>query len=110
MPLDRVKSSPNSSSNINSAARSPRLTAATAIVIAMSDFPVPAGPMISVLDPLSIPPPKSWSNLAISLVSNRSLYLFAIFSSYQTRKNLHAAGPYYKIMITTAVRVAPDTS
>ena len=51
MPFMRANSRPSSSSNTNSAAFSPRATAATTKTIAIRDFPVPAGPRISVLDP-----------------------------------------------------------
>jgi hypothetical protein len=65
----RVVKSPISSSNTNIAAFSPRAIAATTKVITESDLPVPAGPSTSVLDPLSMPPPSSWSNSAMPLES-----------------------------------------
>ena len=52
MALARSNSRPSSSSKTKSAARSPRAIAAVANCSANSDLPVPAGPRISVLEPL----------------------------------------------------------
>ena len=41
--------------------------AATTKTIAASDLPVPAGPRINVLEPLSTPPPRIWSNSGMPL-------------------------------------------
>ncbi|MNN26878.1 hypothetical protein D3C81_1403980 [compost metagenome] len=65
----RSNNNPNSSSKMNSAAFSPRATAAAANTMAISDLPVPAGPRIKVLEPVSIPPPSSASISRMPLVN-----------------------------------------
>ncbi|MNR46349.1 hypothetical protein D3C85_1653020 [compost metagenome] len=65
----RSNSNPSSSSKINSAAFSPRATAAAAKTIEINDLPVPAGPRISVLEPVSMPPPSRASISRMPLVN-----------------------------------------
>ncbi|MNR60738.1 hypothetical protein D3C85_1822990 [compost metagenome] len=54
---------------MNNAAFSPRATAAAAKIIEISDLPVPAGPRIKVLDPVSMPPPSRASISRMPLVN-----------------------------------------
>ena len=84
----RANSRPSSSSNTNSAAFSPRAIAATTKTIASSDLPVPAGPRISVLDPVSMPPPSSWSSSAMPLDIVSRAKSAAMFRRHQPRKHI----------------------
>jgi hypothetical protein len=68
-------SRPSSSSKTNIAARSPRPTALATKVSARSDLPVPAGPRINVLEPVSMPPPSSASSSGKLLVMTSFLKL-----------------------------------
>ena len=69
MPSDaeRLKRLDRLSSKMNIAAFSPRCAAPIAYCVESADLPEPAGPMISVLVPRSMPPPSISSSACTPL-------------------------------------------
>ena len=98
----RANSRPSSSSNTNSAAFSPRATAATMKMIAISDLPVPAGPRISVLEPVLDAAAEQLVELGDAARQSGASKVAAIFRSHQPGKYVHPARGDGDVMIAAA--------